>query len=181
MKATVTGVSAWQGTPSSGTLDIEILDRYIDSTGNATVSHYSAVLDPANKKWLDAQTSANLWVIVQGPDDPPGVSARFYEVLTYADRHDVRTTYTRKLISSDLAGTVFDYAEPTPVNPAGFGDAPLTMRAAQALVNLSPQLAQDAALALAAAGTSGRVDTSAHLPAGAPLNTQYFVEATLTI
>ncbi|MGY2892470.1 hypothetical protein [Deinococcus sp. UYEF24] len=140
MKAKVTGVSAWQGTPTDGTLDIEIFGRYTDSDGNATVSHYSGKLDPVNKKWLEPQTQGDLWIVVQGPVDGPGPRATFTEVLSYGPGKDVRTTYTRTLISSDLQGLLFDYAQPSPVDPVGFGNQPLTMRAAQTLVNMGPML-----------------------------------------
>lgn len=142
MKAKVTGVSAWQGTPTAGTLDVEIAGRYVDSSGNATVSHYTGVLDVVNKKWVDPQTGADLWLVVQGPDDPPGPRATFLEVLAYGPTKDVRTTYTRKLISSDLQGLIFDYAEPAPVDLTSFGDAPLTMRAAQETIAMKPALQQ---------------------------------------
>ncbi|BDP44833.1 hypothetical protein DAETH_48020 (plasmid) [Deinococcus aetherius] len=181
MKAKVTNVSAWQGTPTGGTLDVELHGRYVDSDGNATVSHYSAVLDVPNKRWVDPDTGAELWLVVQGPDDPPGPKAVFTEVLAYGATKAVRTTFTRKLVSSDLAGLYFDYAEPSPVNPDGFGDAPLTMQAARQLLEQAPILEQGAALVRAAMGISGTVSTPAGLPPGAAVDTRYLVESTGTI
>lgn len=156
MKARVIGVSAWQGTPTGGTLDVEVHGRYVDSSGNATVSHYTAVLDLYNRKWVDPRTREDLWLIVQGPDDPPAPYATFYEVLSYESgdpgnvntfsmqlveappevvSRDVRTRFRRRLISDDLDGTIFDYASAGPLTfPPGFGDAPLTMLAAKQLL-----------------------------------------------
>lgn len=137
MKAKVTGVTAWQGTPTGGTLSIRA-PRYVDSSGNASPEEYSAVLDVTHTppRWMDAlDPTRELYVIVQGPDDLPGVRARFYEVLHYGPTKSVRTEFSRKLISSDLDGLIFDYAMPEPTDiPAGFGDAPLTMRAAQQVI-----------------------------------------------
>ncbi|MCD0161245.1 hypothetical protein IHN63_07985, partial [Deinococcus sp. 6YEL10] len=137
MKAKVTGVTAWQGTPTGGTLSIRA-PRYVDSSGNASPEEYSAVLDVSQTppRWMDAlDPTRELYVIVQGPDDLPGVRARFYEVLHYGPTKSVRTEFTRKLISSDLNGLIFDYAMPEPTDiPVGFGDAPLTMRAAQQVI-----------------------------------------------
>ena len=137
MKAKVTGVTAWQGTPTGGTLSIRA-PRYVDSSGNASPEEYSAVLDVSHTppRWMDAlDPTRELYVIVQGPDDLPGVRARFYEVLHYGPTKSVRTEFTRKLISSDLSGLIFDYAMPEPTDiPVGFGDAPLTMRAAQQVI-----------------------------------------------
>lgn len=137
MKAKVTGVTAWQGTPTGGTLSIRA-PRYVDSSGNASPEEYSAVLDVTHTppRWMDAlDPTRELYVIVQGPDDLPGVRARFYEVLHYGPDKAVRTEFTRKLISSDLSGLIFDYAMPEPTDlPVGFGDAPLTMRAAQQVI-----------------------------------------------
>jgi hypothetical protein len=158
MKAKVTGKSAWQGTPISGTLDVEIRGRYVDSSGNATVSHYSGVLNADKTGWVDAKTNQDLYLVVQGPDDPAGPRATFLEVLDYGT-NSVRTTFTRKLISTDLQGLFFDYAAPEVGTPAGFGDAPLSMQAAAAVIAQSAQvqqsladIAQSAADAAAAAG-----------------------------
>lgn len=137
MKAKVTGVTAWQGTPTAGTLSIRA-PRYVDSSGNASPEEYSGVLDVTHTppRWMDAlDPTRELYVIVQGPDDLPGVRARFYEVLDYGPNKAVRTEFSRKLISSDLDGLIFDYAMPEPTDlPVGFGDAPLTMRAAQQVI-----------------------------------------------
>ena len=137
MKAKVTGVSAWQGTPTGGTLSIRV-PRYVDSSGNATVEEYIGWLDVNHTppRWMDGiDHTRELYVIVQGPDDPPGVRGHFYEVLEYGPTKAVRTEFTRKMISSDLDGLIFDYAAPEPTEiPVGFGDAPLTMRAAQQVI-----------------------------------------------
>ena len=143
MKAKVTGVSAWQGTPTGGTLDIRV-PRYADSHGNATVSHYTGILKAGadgKLRWMDAEDpTKELWIVVQGPDDPAGPRATFYEVLDYGDK-TVRTEFSRKLISSDLDGLIFDYAaSDQPLVPAGFGDAPLTMKAAEQLLDEGNQL-----------------------------------------
>lgn len=143
MRAMVTGVSAWQQIPTSGVLDVEIPVRYTDSSGNATVSRYSAILDTSTSppRWMNAQNPLQqLWLVVQGPDDPPAVQATFREVLSYGTNKSVTTTFKRKLVSSDLDGLIFDYAEPEPVNPEGFGDAPLTMRAAAQLLEQGQDL-----------------------------------------
>ncbi|OOV11364.1 hypothetical protein [Deinococcus sp. LM3] len=175
MKAKVTGVTAWQGTPTGGTLSIRA-PRYVDSSGNASPEEYSAVLDVSHTppRWMDAlDPTRELYVIVQGPDDLPGVRARFYEVLDYGPDKAVRTEFTRKLISSDLNGLIFDYAMPEPTDiPVGFGDAPLTMRAAQQVIeeggavvsewtDIKVDIAQSAALATAAAGITPRDNIAA--------------------
>ena len=152
MKAKVTGVSAWQGTPTGGTLDIRV-PRYADSHGNATVSHYTGVLKAGadgKLRWMDAEDpTRELWIVVQGPDDPAGPRATFYEVLDYGDK-TVRTEFSRKLISSDLNGLIFDYAAgDQPLVPAGFGDAPLTMKAAEQLLDEGNQLVAEQRQALA--------------------------------
>ncbi|MVN88298.1 hypothetical protein GO986_16250 [Deinococcus sp. HMF7620] len=180
MKAKVTGVSAWQGTPTGGTLSVRV-PRYADSSGNASVSEYSGVLDPTHSppRWLDARDpTKELWLVVQGPDDPPAVRATFYEVLHYPSKV-VTTEFSRTLVSSDLQGLLFDYAAPEPSSlPAGFGDAPLTMRAAQQLLDDGVSLvagldtalddvAQATQLALSAAETDDTVATEAAL-AGRP-------------
>lgn len=181
MKAEVTGVTAWQGTPTGGTLSIRA-PRYVDSSGNASPEEYSAVLDVTHNppRWMDAlDPTRKLYVIVQGPDDPVGVRARFYEVLHYGPTKSVRTEFTRKLISSDLNGLIFDYAMPEPTDiPVGFGDAPLTMRAAQQVIeeggavvsewsDIKVDIAQSAAQATAAAGLIPTTATSTTLPSGA--------------
>lgn len=133
MKAKVVGGSAWQKKPLAGVLDIEIAGRYVDSEGRATVSHYSAVLDVSGDvaRWVNALKPAeNLWIIVQGPDDPPGPLAVFREVVSYSDEHAVTTEFKRRLVSSDLDGLIFDYAQVDSSQLPGFGDAPLSMRAA---------------------------------------------------
>lgn len=142
MKAKVTGVSAWQKVPVSATLDIEIPRRYVDSSGNATVRHYTGVLNDAKNGFKNPFDDKELWIVVQGPDDPPGVMATFYEVVDYGDGHVVRTTFSRRLVSSDLQGLYFDYAAPEPGLPLGFGDAPLSMRAAADVVAMKPALDQ---------------------------------------
>ncbi|MFD2610171.1 hypothetical protein ACFSR9_12080 [Deinococcus taklimakanensis] len=152
MKAKVTGVSAWQGTPTGGTLDIKV-PRYADSHGNATVSHYTGILKAGadgKLRWMDAEDpTKELWIVVQGPDDPAGPRATFYEVLDYGDK-TVRTEFSRKLISSDLDGLIFDYAaSDQPLVPAGFGDAPLTMKAAEQLLDEGNQLVAEQKQALA--------------------------------
>ncbi|GGS26057.1 hypothetical protein [Deinococcus knuensis] len=61
--------------------------------------------------------------------------ATCYEVLSYGPNKAIRTEFSRKLINSDLDGLIFDYAMPEPTEiPVGFGDAPLTMRAAQQVI-----------------------------------------------
>lgn len=160
MRAKVTGVSAWQGTPLGGTLDIRV-PRYADSHGNATVSHYTGILKAGidgKLRWMDAEDpTKELWIVVQGPDDPAGPRATFYEVLDYGDK-TVRTEFSRKLISSDLDGLIFDYAaSDQPLVPAGFGDAPLTMKAAEQLLDEGNQLVTQQKQAL--------VDTAQNLAA----------------
>ncbi|GGR63027.1 hypothetical protein GCM10008959_26410 [Deinococcus seoulensis] len=175
MKAKVTGVSAWQGTPTGGTLSIRV-PRYVDSSGNATVEEYIGWLDVNHTppRWMDGiDHTRELYTIVQGPDDPPGVRGHFYEVLEYGPTKAVRTEFTRKMISSDLDGLIFDYAAPEPTEiPVGFGDAPLTMRAAQQVIeeggavvsewsDIKVDIAQAQALAVAAAGITPRANLAA--------------------
>ncbi|MCD0155896.1 hypothetical protein [Deinococcus sp. 6GRE01] len=135
MKAKVTGRSAWQGTPISGSLDVQVAARYVDSEGNASVSRYTGVLNAGKTGWANSlNTAEDLWLVVQGPDDPKGVRATFRETLVYADR-TVTTEFSRVLRSSDLTGLIFDYAEPIfEAEDLDFGDAPLTMRAAQQVI-----------------------------------------------
>lgn len=134
MKAKVTGVSAWQETPISGTLDIEV-PRYVDSEGRASVSRYTGVLNAAKTGWANSlKPSEDLWLIVQGPDDPQGVRGTFRETLVYANR-TVVTEFSRVLRSSDLTGLIFDYNEPVfEPEDLNFGEVPLTMRAAAAAI-----------------------------------------------
>lgn len=134
MKAKVTGVSAWQETPISGTLDIEV-PRYVDAAGRASVSRYTGVLNAAKTGWANSlKPSEDLWLIVQGPDDPQGVRGAFRETLVYANR-TVVTEFSRVLRSSDLTGLIFDYNEPVfEPEDLNFGEVPLTMRAAAAAI-----------------------------------------------
>ncbi|GAQ23920.1 hypothetical protein DEIGR_400053 [Deinococcus grandis] len=137
MKAKVTGKSAWQGVPDDGYLNIHIIgDRWADAHGNATVSRYSGRLNPGKTGFGDAKNpAADLYIPVQGPGDPDGPLARFEEILVYGGE-TVRSEYTRRLIATDLDGLIFDYAAPEPTSlPPSFGQAPLTIQAAQQLLD----------------------------------------------
>lgn len=137
MKAKVTGKSAWQGVPDDGYLNIHIIgDRWADAHGNATVSRYSGRLNPGKTGFGDAKNpAADLYIPVQGPGDPDGPMARFEEILVYGGE-TVRSEYTRRLIATDLDGLIFDYAAPEPTSlPPSFGEAPLTIQAAQQLLD----------------------------------------------
>lgn len=137
MKAKVTGRSAWQGVPDDGYLNIHIIgDRWADAHGNATVSRYSGRLNPGKTGFGDAKNpAADLYIPVQGPGDPDGPMARFEEILVYGGE-TVRSEYTRRLIATDLDGLIFDYAAPEPTSlPPSFGQAPLTIQAAQQLLD----------------------------------------------
>jgi hypothetical protein len=137
MKAKVTGRSAWQGVPDDGYLNIHIIgDRWADAHGNATVSRYSGRLNPGKTGFGDAKNpAADLYIPVQGPGDPDGPLARFEEILVYGGE-TVRSEYTRRLIATDLDGLIFDYAAPEPTSlPPSFGQAPLTIQAAQQLLD----------------------------------------------
>ncbi|MFW8626730.1 hypothetical protein [Deinococcus sp. ME38] len=138
MKAKLIGMSAYQGTPVSGTLRIYRAGRYEDGQGNAAVRleefKWRAGTAGARGSWGDPFNPAvDAYTIVSAAGEPAPVEGLFEEVFTYSDGSERRSLYRKNLIATNLAGTEFDYTEPQGVTTYS-GSEPLTFQAARDLL-----------------------------------------------
>ena len=149
MKVQLTGMTAWQATPISGTLRIYPQGRYEDAQGNATPGRYDFVLDTPSRTWRDQHNlAAYAYIVVAGLGDPAEISAVFEETFRYAGGAEVRQTYQRALRVSDLLATEYNYVEPQDI-ARYLGQEPITMRAARDVLALGGALNARNAEALA--------------------------------
>lgn len=176
MKAKLIGMSAYQGTPTSGTLRIYRAGRYEDGQGNAAVRleefKWRAGTAGARGSWGDPFNPAvDAYTVVSAAGEPAPVEGLFEEVFVYADGSERRSLYRKNLIATNLAGTEFDYTEPQGVTTYS-GSEPLTFQAARDLLTegttklaeMEQALADNAqaqALATAAAGITPRANLAA--------------------
>ncbi|OWL96517.1 hypothetical protein CBQ26_09070 [Deinococcus indicus] len=138
MKAKLIGMSAYQGTPTSGTLRIYRAGRYEDGQGNAAVRleefKWRAGTAGARGSWGDPFNPAvDAYTVVSAAGEPAPVEGLFEEVFVYADGSERRSLYRKNLIATNLAGTEFDYTEPQGVTTYS-GSEPLTFQAARDLL-----------------------------------------------
>ncbi|MGM9319785.1 hypothetical protein [Deinococcus aquaticus] len=189
MKAKLIGMSAYQGTPVSGTLRIYRAGRYEDGQGNAAVRleefKWRAGNAGARGTWGDPFNPAvDAYTVVSAAGEPVPVEGLFEEVFSYADGSERRSLYRKNLIATNLTGTEFDYTQPQGVTTYS-GSEPITFQAARDLLtagntkiqevdaailewaDTKVDIAQSAAQAAAAAGLIPTNATSTTLPSGA--------------
>lgn len=132
MRVPLTGMGSYQGSPTAESyLVVTYGDRLEDGEGNAAVSQYKAVFNPAAREWRDEVTPTQRLLLVVTLSQTARV--QITEVFRYTDRPEVRTEWSTWAVATNLAGTTFDYTQTRPPSPPT-GKEPLTMQAARELL-----------------------------------------------